>query len=306
MSNMLTATQLAAIPTIANKAMAVRLTIGSGKARIRDTAAEAAVKQQFGDEGQTVSKAVFKNAACVVYRRMQKANEMRQYFNRNTLPHTDGGWRVLPNTMYLEVSGMLGQYEQELKVMDATILGNYSALVQQDITERNSALAAQGKAANAKAEDYPTFDHMSRLLYVQYYFQPIATENDFRYAVTDADKDRLNGLFEELEENISRSFYDRMMEPIQQFISKLEKYTGDDGQRFSNSFVENINDMLVHLPKLNYNDDPRVTQMLEDVRKTMEPYKFAGVDMLKEDADARKLAQENLKALATKLDGYGF
>lgn len=291
------------MPTIANKAMKVKLSRGTGYARIRDKEAEKLVKDQLGDQGQTVTKAIFKDKNCLIYRRAQLANEMYLYHVDNTLPHTDDGWRVLPNTLYLEYTTQMGAYAQQLQLMEQQIVGTYHQLVATDIAQRNASLAAQGKAPAATTADYPTLDHMKRLLYVQYYFEPINTASDFRYEMDQADKARLDDLVREIEDNAKRDLYTRMLDPMKAFVDKLSVYKGEKGQRLHDSVVTNINDMLTKLPRLNIDGDPVLQQMLDEVKVLIDPYKF-NTDALREDDHVRDAAREKMQKLMDRYAGY--
>lgn len=294
-----------AIPTIASKAMKVKLTRGTGYARIRDAAAEQAVKAQFGDQGQLVTKALFKSKTNPVYKRAQLASEMYQYHVKNTLPHSDDGWRVLPNALYLEYSQTMANYASQLKQMDQHIVANYSQLVQDDINERNATLVAQGKASSAIISDYPTADHMQRLLYVRYYFEPINTSGDFRYSMSDDDKSRLDELVHQIEANAKADLFTRMLEPMQRFIEKLSVPIGTEGSVFRDSLIENLNELVVHLPKLNIDGDPHITQMLTDIEAVIKPYVF-NPSVLREVPEVRQSARDKMAELVKKFDDYGF
>lgn len=291
------------MPSIADKAMKVKLSRGTGYARIRDKEAEKLVKDQLGDQGQTVTKAIFKDKNCLIYRRSQLANEMYLYHVDNTLPHTDDGWRVLPNQLYLEYTSQMGAYSQQLQLMEQQIIANYHQLVATDIAQRNASLTGQGKPAAATVNDYPTLDHMKRLLYVQYYFEPINTAHDFRYEMNDADKSRLDDLVKEIEDNAKRDLYTRMLDPMKAFVDKLAVYKGDKGQRLHDSVVTNINDMLTKLPRLNLDADPVLQQMLDEVKVLVTPYVF-NTDALREDEVVRDTAREKMQKLMDRYAGY--
>jgi len=292
-----------AMPTIAAKAMKVKLSRGTGYARIRDKDAERLIKSTLGDEGQTVTKAVFQNKQCLIYRRAQTAAEMYAYHIKNTLPHSDDGWRVLPNALYLEYSNTMSNYASTLQVMQQNIINNYDTLVATDIAERNAHLSSQSKAPVAALGDYPTRDHMAKLLYVQYYFEPISTANDFRYDMSPTDKLRLNELVAGIEANAKADLYSQMLQPMQQFVTRMTTFKGEKGERLHATIVTNINDMLTHLPKLDLNGDETLAAMLEEVKKVVTPLVF-NPSALKEDAVLRDEAKAKMEAIMARYAGY--
>jgi len=292
-----------AMPTIAAKAMKVKLSRGTGYARIRDKAAEAMIKSTLGDEGQSVTKAVFQNKSCVIYRRAQLASEMYAYHMEHTLPHSDDGWRVLPNTLYLEYSTEMSNYASRLEMMEQEIIRTYPTLVMTDIAERNAHLSSQGKAPAASAADYPSQDHMAKLLYAKYYFEPISTANDFRYDMSPTDKLRLNELVADIEANAKADLYGRMLQPMQQFVNRMTTFKGEKGERLHATIVTNINDMLTHLPKLDLNGDETLAAMLAEVKKVVTPLVF-NPSALKEDAVLRDEAKAKMEAIMARYAGY--
>ena len=103
MGNMLTAQQLMEDTSIASRAMKAVFHRGVGASkRTRDPAAESMVKQQYGDEGQIVTRKLFIKKDGLVQQRNTLANEMYNFHMKSTLPHGDDGSRLLPNKMYME------------------------------------------------------------------------------------------------------------------------------------------------------------------------------------------------------------
>lgn len=289
--------------TIADRAMSVRLQRGTGYARVRDTDAEAVVKQQFGDQGQVVSKALFKDKGCLIYRRAQLAGEMYQYHIKITLPHTDDGWRILPNGLYFEYSQKIQDFASRLEQMDGIILANYPTLVQDDVDRRNAALMAQGKAPIAHAGEYPDMAHMRRLLYVRYYFQPISTANDFRYEVTPEDRRRMDDLLHDIEETAKADLYQRMLDPIRAFVTKLSTPIGQEGSIFRDSLVGNVAEMVEHLPKLNLDNDPHIASTLAEIAAIIAPLARCP-DVLRESQAQRDSAKARMAQVMKSLEGY--
>jgi hypothetical protein len=311
MGDMLNINQITETTSIASKAMKVKLTRGTGMARRRDHAAEAAVKEQFGED-MTVTKALFKDKNNPIFKRGQVASEMYAYFTKYTLPHSDDGWRILPNNLYFEVSTKLGDYASSLEHFDRVIVGNYDYIVQKDIDLRRGPwLVAYSKAlADGRplppepcGNDYPTLEHIKRLLYVRYYFEPISTANDFRYMVTEQDKTRLSELLTTIEENARVSLYERMLEPMKRFVDKLAVPIGQEGSIFRDSLIGNLNELLCVLPRLNMNNDAHVQKALDDLKALVTPYVF-NPSQLREDQTVRDTARAKMEALMSSLEGY--
>lgn len=305
MGNMLTATQLVDETSIAARAMKAVFHRGVGAARrIRDEAAEAAVKEKFGDEGQIVTRKLFANKTSLIWKRNQLANEMYQYHLKHTLPHGDDGSRLLPNAVYFEYVQQMGAYEQQLSGLDAQILANYDQLVDEDVRFREAALIGQGKATAVNRAEYPSKDQIKGYLYASWHLEPIPTANDFRYQVDPAIVERLNGRLQQMEDDLRYEFVRRLAEPMKRFVEKLSVGIGEQGSIFRDSMIENLNELVQLLPKLNVNNDPRLTELVDGVQAVIRPYVFAP-DVLRQSPAARESARDKMKALLEKLDGYG-
>ena len=94
-----------------------------------------------------------------------------------------------------------------------------------------------------------------------------------------------------------------MLDPVSAFIGKLTKFTGEKGQRWHDSFVDNLNALSKELTPLNINADPMVGTFLSQIDAIIKPYAFAP-DALKEDDFARAKVKAQLENLETQLKGY--
>lgn len=289
--------------SIANRAMKFRLSRGGTKKRVRDPDAEALVKQQLGDEGQIVSRELFKDKNSPLYQYQTLANEMYSYHIKATLPFGDDSSRLLPNAAYFDYTTKMGNYISQLDTLKAHIVTNWAALVAQDVLTRNNALYAQGKPQSATPDDYPSQAQIETRLYINWYPEPIATAGDFRFTLPDEMLTRVDEQIANMVAEAGRDLYKRMLEPVSKFVDKLSKYTGEKGQRWHDSFVDNLNALTKELPRLNVNNDPMVDTLLQQIDAIIKPYAFAP-DALKDDAVARASVQARMAALENTLKGY--
>lgn len=289
--------------SIANRAMKFRLSRGGTKRRVRDKDAEAIIKQQLGDEGQIVSRQLFKDKGNLVNQYQNKANEMYAFHVKSTLPFGDDSSRVLPNTSYFDYTQKMQDFISELSVMRSQILSTWDTLIQNDINARNADLAAQGKPQLAQVSDYPTVQQMENTLYVAWFPEPISTVNDFRFNLEPAMLEVAQRQFDDMVEQCSRERFNRMLTPVSAFIEKLNNYKGDKGQRWYDSFVENLAALPQEIKALNIVDDPNVDSFLDQIDTIIRPY-APNPSALKEDAHARDEIKKKLEALESGLKGY--
>jgi len=303
MTEAINAATLQESTSISNRAMKFRLSRGGTAKRVRDKDAEALVKQQLGDEGQIVSRELFSDKGNLVYQYQAKGNEMYTYHIKATLPYGDNGDRLLPNAAYFDYTTKMGGYISVQDNLKVQILAQWPTLVQTDINVRNARLIAQGKSPTAKVEDYPTVEQMDHRLYVNWFPEPVSTSGDFRFSLPPEMLAKVDEQLSLMVAEAGKDLYVRMLHPVTAFIGKLNKYTGDKGQRWYDSFVDNLNALSKELPQLNVNDDPQVTTMLAEIDAIIKPYAFQP-DALKEDEFARKQVKERLEALEATLKGY--
>ena len=289
--------------SIANRAMKFRLSRGGTKRRVRDKDAEALVKSTLGDQGQIVSRELFKDKSNLVGQYQNKANEMYGYHVKCTLPFGDDSSRVLPNTAYFPYTQKMGDFISELSILRSQILASWDQLVLSDIAARNQELAGQGKPQSAQVSDYPTVQQMENTLYVSWFPEPISTVNDFRFQLSPEMLDVAQRQFDDMVSQCSSARFTRMLTPISAMIEKLAAYKGDKGQRWYDSFVENIATMPEEVRALNIVDDPVIDGFLQQIESAIRPY-APNPSALKEDTYAREELKKKLEALEAGLKGY--
>jgi len=289
--------------SISNRAMKFRLSRGGTQKRIRDKDAEALVKQALGDEGQIVSRELFKDKGNLVYQYQTLGNEMYAYHVKSTLPFGDDSSRVLPNMAYFDYTSKMGSFISRLDQLKQQINSQWPTLVATDVASRNSALFAQGKPQTAKIEDYPTWQQMDTRLYVNWYPEPISTSGDFRFQLPPEMSAQYDKMLEDVVDMASRDRFSRMLKPVSAFIDKLNRYTGEKNQKWYDSFIDNLNSLSTEIPALNIKDDPSIDLFLAEIKSIIQPYVFQP-DVLKEDSAAREQVKARLQALEGQLKGY--
>jgi hypothetical protein len=146
---------------------------------------------------------------------------------------------------------------------------------------------------------------MDAKLYVRWYPEPVSTSGDFRFDIPQDMKDATDAAYKEAIEVAARDRFNRMLKPVSAFIEKLNKFTGDKGQRWHDSYVDNLNALSKDIPALNIIDDPAVDGFLKQIQDIIQPYAFAP-DLLKDDDDARNRVKSKLQELEAQLKGYAF
>lgn len=303
MSNMMDMKDLMEQASPANRGNLFKLHIGGRSKRVRDKNAEEHLKQTLGDEGQIVSREMFKDKNSLVYQRQQLASEMYTYHTTHTLAFGNDSGRWLANAQIFTYTSTMSGYLSRLDQMKQQIIANWDALVQQDITARNAALALQNKPQTAKVEDYPTASKMEAMLYVEWYPEAVPTVGNFLVELPPELLQRAQEQYDTAVRIGAQDYMSRMLQPVAAFIGKLNEYKGEKGQRWHPSFVNNLNELATELTPLNITNDPQLTAFTDQIRAIVRPYVFAP-DVLKESPEARDLVKAKLLALHQQMEGY--
>ena len=301
--------QIAADLDVTNRMLKAVFHRGTGTARrSRDLNAEAAVKSQFGDEGQIVTRKLFTQKQGLIYQRNQLANDMATYHTYHTLPLGDDGSRLLPNEKVMDYTLTMSNFQNQIEVLDQQIISQYDQLVIDDIAHRNASLVAQGKPPSASTSDYPSLETVRGYLYVTWRLEPVPVEGDFRFMPDGHAREiavqRHKEYAQEMNKSAKEAVLRKLLTPIERFVNKLDTYNGEKGQRFSDSFITGVADMAAAIDSFNFDGDPRVTALAEEIKKTITPYTF-NTDAIREAKEVRDNAKVQMKALMDKFADYG-
>ncbi len=86
-------------------------------------------------------------------------------------------------------------------------------------------------------------------------------------------------------------------------ITRLDEFGKKNGKNhtFRDSLVENIQNLVDRLPKLNINDDPSLYKLGKEIEEKL--CKFSG-DELRKDKKLRKVVKERAEEIYKRMEGY--
>lgn len=281
------------------KAMLAKLSISQWTARRYDKkisdevaekhAAQAADKNDVGRYNKVlISQEAIKKIAHVV-------NAARTYHMEMTLPWHDDGARILPSANYNKyMEGMRG-HRSAFEARVAEFCETYPALIEE---------ARQRLNGMFNEADYPRPSDIDSRYSFRVGFDPLPTGGDFRVAVAASDMARIQ---QEIDERLQAAQVTAMRDlwgRLHAVISRMAERLGDADNKFKDSLVGNIVELIDLLPALNVADDPNLEAMRRRVEKTLcqyDPKELRNND--KERGAAAREAQAILDAMAGYMGG---
>lgn len=220
------------------------------------------------------------------------AANVRLWSNRNTLPWSDAGTRLLPMANFLNYKSRLNDHEQEFNALVQNFLLKYPALV-------DAAAFNLGKLFNR--EEYPTADQIAHKFRFAYMFSPVPTAGDFR---VDIGETALNELRDQFELNANakveramKEAWSRLHEVLTHMSERLTDTDDGKHREFRDSLVHNAVELTTMLSALNVTNDP----MLENARKELAET-LVGVDAkeLRKHKDVRDEVKTRVDDILSK------
>ena len=279
---------------LSKKAMLVDLSIRYWKARKYDKQATAEVAEAHGTTEQVGRYR--KNLLPVEaesYEEVRRiAGNLRQEHYNQTLPWTNDGARILPAANYPAYTEALRNKRTEFDRATKTFLEEYT-----DLRIR----AKDALRSLYKEEDYPLASEVQQLFEVSIKFFPLPMGDDFRVSLGNSTDEDIRS---QIDRDTRAAITEGMKEPYRRLhvvVARMADRLSDQGAKFKNSLVGNIQELCDIIPGLNLTDDPEMTRMTDVVRS-----KLAGLvpDELRNDTKLRKQVAEQARKIESDLAGY--
>jgi len=278
--------------TLADKALLVKLSQSRYQPYAHDAAATSIIEQTTGVVGAgRYNKRLFAGNKQLTDVNT-KFNVLYSEYLKRTVPWLDDGVRMTPNELYFEFAQDMREYIRDALQAADQLVNNWDNMVAVDI-------ARLGSLGNP--DDYPTKEDIRAKFDARIQFFPVPTANDFRISVSDEDKMEMEDAIKQVEANISKHLLKEMLDPISSYVSKLSIPIGEKGAVFRDSLVENVNELVNRLPKLNINNDPEITRIINDVKAVVETYSMTG---LRESPIMRENAREKMARIQKDLSAF--
>lgn len=269
--------------------MIVNLTISAWSGHKLDKAKTAAVTSDAkaaSDAARVNKHLVSKEALADITR---TANALRQYFYRATLPWGDNGDRLLGAAGFMEFM------EATARLMD-----DFHAAVDEFITARYPAERARAQFRMGEmfdADDYPAPECLRSKFSTALDIHGIPTSDDFRVALKDSDAERIRKQIDTSNNqrlrDAMRLLWERLFDVVENFAQRME-----DGSRFKEATVVNLQELAEAVPALNITNDPDLTELCKEIQQKLGS--VTAKDLRKDDA-ARQQARQEAKAIVDRM-----
>lgn len=225
------------------------------------------------------------------------AAKIRQFHNRQTLPWTHKGARLLPTAHVLEYKQHMNAMERQFNALLHKFYIEYPNIVSQAQTNLRSMF---------KADDYPTLEEVREKFGYKLVFSPLPEAGDFRLDVANEELRELSLSYEaDFNERLGKAMrepWERLHETLTHLSTKLtdaQDGTDEVKRRYHDSLVTNAQSLCELLTKLNITNDPK----LEEARRSLE-LTMLGVDIdsIKESPEVRHSVKSRVDAILEKFD----
>lgn len=185
------------------------------------------------------------------------AGQIRSHVYKVTLPWSDEGYRILPASLYFQLSEQMKGFERQFDTAVDEFLDEYPAYIEQ---------VRPALSGLFRAEDYPDAHKIREKFELRLEIKPIMTGDDFRVKLSEEHRARISREIDaevrKLLENGTRELWIRLRNLVDHMVARLQQPEG----RLYASVVDNIVDLIDVLPDLNLTNDPALNTFVEEIR----------------------------------------
>lgn len=274
-----------------DRALLVQLSISQWTARKFDKRATREVAEAHG----TTTAAGRYNKALLPMNDLldhvhKKSTLIRQKYYDNTLPWGIDGTQMLPTANYLSFMTDFRKEKSEWQSLVNSFVDNYDQL---------KADAKRILGSLYDANDYPTTSEIRNKFHMDMAVYPVPS-TDFRVSIASEELSRIQQDVErrvkDAEQQALQEVWKRLYDRVKHMAEKL----ADPKAIFRDSMIENAKEICALLPRLNFNDDPQLEKMRQEVEGSL----IKHPDALRNDPDLRRDTAAQAKAIMDKMSVF--
>jgi hypothetical protein len=220
----------------------------------------------------------------------KKSTHIRTKYYDNTLPWGIDGTQMLPTSNYLQFMTEFRKERDEWNILVNNFVDNYDTL-------KDDAKRILGSLYDPA--DYPSAVDIRAKFHMDMAVYPVPS-TDFRVAIASEELSRIQQDVErrvkDAEQAALQEVWQRLFDRVKHMAEKL----ADPKAIFRDSMVENAREICALLPRLNFNDDPNLEAMRQQVEATL----LKHPDALRNDPDLRRDTAAEAKAIMDKMSVF--
>jgi hypothetical protein len=277
---------------LTNKAMLVRLSISQWTAKKYDKKVSKEVAAQYGtaqDRGRYNKVLV---AKAELERISKAAGAARTFHYQQTLPWSDDGARILPSANYLHYTQEMRELHSEFEKAVSTFIDNYPSLVADARWQLNGLF---------NQEDYPPEHRIGRKFAIAVTVDPLPAAADFRVDLQGDEVARIKADIEARSKQATTAAMADLWTRLHDVVSKMAERLGTKDAIFRDSLVENVNELVDLLPRLNLTGDARLDAMRQEVVHKLTRY---DAQTLRDSTVARTETARAAEDILQAMSGY--
>jgi len=282
---------------LSEKAMIVRLATGSWSGRNTDkVATEELIEGKNAEkDAASVTKSLINKEHLKKIREI--VSDMKKYHNEQSLPWDNNGGRLLPSTEFNAYTMKFRESQRELSSAVETFIQNYPSYISE----------AEGRLGDLfDIQDYPQAAEIEGKFTLVSAFEKVPEANDFRVDIPEHEqqkiRDQIEGRVEAKHADSMKRLWTRMFKAVEHMNERLS----DSDAIFRNTLIENVEQLVEILPRLNVLEDPALIEMTEELRQSLcgyEPDDLRKNDVLRSElADKSKEVMEKIAAVGNFLE----
>jgi len=275
--------------SISEKGILVNLKISQWTARKYDKK----VSKQIEQEHNAYNAGNF-NKLLIAENELRKisavANRTRDFLYDNTLPWGDNGDRLLPSTNLFEFINQFNDYKKKFDETVEKFIFEYPSLKQEAQIRLNGMF---------QETDYPAPTNIKQKFDMQIGVMSIPKTSNFLLEV-DAEE------VENLKNQIESEIHKRILQGTKNIWTRIKDAVGHMVERlstkdavFRNSLIENIQELIELLPRLNFTQDRDISEVIENMKTLV-----VNPEKLRTDESFRNQKAQEAKAILDKVSDF--
>lgn len=232
---------------------------------------------------------------------LQIMNKARASHYMNTLPWDDEGYRILPATNYFEYMRDMGAYQRKFEAAVNDFLEHYP-------TYKDEARKTLG--AMFVENDYPAPASLTKRFNYEIRISPLPAAQDFRVDMSEQQVSQIRADIEQRlldgQKRAMADIWERIHKTVSKMKDRLESFRRDPvtnkvENRFRDTLVTNIRDLVDIMPRLNMTGDPDLETMRIELEKSLCQY---DAQALRDDAELRRQTAQEAEKILGQMAGY--